>query len=78
MDKFRITIDGDSTEFLSDNHWTYKIELGSPFRYSTATEIEKQIVDFIATDLNLCIDSDSVVSIGECEEIPTVNIPLFE
>ena len=77
MKRYEIKIDGESTEFSTLNFDWVKLEgflLEEPFVYSNATKNEKEITDSISTQLNLCVDSDSIICISELEELPYINI----
>lgn len=81
MNRFQITIDGESTEFTSiDFDWTNSsgFLMEEPFVYSSATNSEKQIADILIEKLYLEYDSDSIICISPLEELPNIRIEIKE
>ena len=81
MNRFHITIDGESTVFTTiDSDWTKLPEflMEEPFHYSHATNTEKQIADIIVQELNLEHDDESIICISPLEDLPNIRIEIKE
>jgi hypothetical protein len=81
MNRFHITIDGESTVFTTiDSDWTKLPEflMEEPFHYSHTTNTEKQIADIIIEKLYLEYDSDSIICISPLEDPPNIRIEIKE